>query len=126
VGGEVLVRFEYVTDQAFTRNGWVLDDIAVPEIGYLDDAESSMLAAGPLEGWARIENLLPQEFMCCEVVTTTGGTIAVERLLMPGDGVSGTWTVPVGPEEPAILIISGMTRYTTQAATYDLTVEVVE
>jgi immune inhibitor A len=124
VGGEVLVRFEYVTDQAFTRNGWVLDDIAVPEIGYLDDAESD--AGGwTAEGWARIENLLPQEYVL-QIVTTTGGTPAVERLLMPGDGVNGTWTVPVGPEEPAILIISGMTRYTTQAATYDLTVEVVE
>ncbi len=118
-GHEVLVRFEYVTDQAFTRNGWALDDIAVPEIGYLDDAESD--SGGWLaEGWSRIENTLPQMYLV-EVVEGTGPS--VRRLLIPGEGSSGLWGVEVGPDTPATLIISAMTPYTTQTATYDLTVE---
>ncbi len=116
-GNEVLVRFEYVTDQAFTRNGWVIDDISVPEIGYFDDAEN-----GPggwlAEGWVRIENALPQEFLV--QVVEVGPTPTVTRWLVPGQGRRGQWTVSVGPETPAVLIISGMTPYTTQPAQFDL------
>ncbi len=123
VGGEVLVRFEYVTDQAFTRNGWVIDDISIPEIGYFDDAETD--AGGwQSEGWVRIANLLPQEFLV-EVVESSPAT-DVRRLLMPGGGTTGTWTVQIGPEAPAVLIVSGMTQYTTQPAHYRLQVDVVE
>ena len=123
VGGEVLVRFEYVTDQAFTRNGWVLDDIGVPEIGYFDDAESD--SGGWLaEGWVRIENVLPQDFLV-EVVQA-GAPPTVTRWLMPGEGTQGSWTLEIGPDSPAALIISGMTPYTTQPAMYDLTVAAAE
>lgn len=122
VGQEVLVRFEYVTDQAFTRNGWVLDDISVPEIGYFDDAET--VDGWTAEGWARISNELPQTFV---VESVTGGeTQQVERLLMPGDGLSGTWTVEVGPDTPATIIVSGLTRYTTQPATYTLRIDALD
>ena len=36
VGRPVLVRFEYITDDAVNLDGVVLDDIAVPEIDYID------------------------------------------------------------------------------------------
>ncbi len=120
VGGEALVRFEYVTDQAFTRNGWVLDDISIPEIGYFDDAEDDS-GGWNMEGWVRIGNFLPQHFLI-EVVES-GPPLRVRRLLMPGGGTAGQWTVEVGPDSPAVLIISGMTPYTTQPATYRLLIE---
>ncbi len=114
-GGEVLVRFEYVTDQAFTRNGWLLDDIAIPELGYFDDAE--LVGDWLAEGWSRITNALPQEFL---VELVTGRPLRVQRLLMPGGGQTGEWTVEVAPDNPAVVIISGMTDYTLQPATYTL------
>jgi len=118
-GSQVLVRFEYVTDQAYTRNGWVIDDISLLEIGYFDDAESD-LGGWTAEGWVRVANELPQEFLL-EVVQ--GGTEpTVTRLLMPGEGTGGVWTVQVGPNAPATLILSGMTPYTTEPATFDLTI----
>lgn len=123
VGGEVLIRFEYVTDQAFTRNGLVLDDIAIPEIGFFDDAESES-GRWVSEGWARIENRLPQEYLL-QVVESVNGP-SVRRLLSPGDGFSGHWTIEVGPSTPAILAISGMTLHTTQPAPYDLAISIVE
>ncbi len=118
VGGEVLIRFEYVTDQAFTRNGWLLDDIAVPEVGFFDDAE--LAGDWQSEGWSRISNELPQEFL---VELVTGRPLRVERLLMPGGGQSGEWTVEVAPDNPAVIIISGMTDYTLQPATYTLRID---
>ena len=39
-GRRVLLRFDYVTDDAVNRPGWGVDDIAAPEIGFFDDAES--------------------------------------------------------------------------------------
>ena len=36
----VLVRFEYITDDGVNIGGIVIDDIAVPEIGFADDAET--------------------------------------------------------------------------------------
>ncbi|MGB2696206.1 MAG: hypothetical protein WBD55_13620 [Dehalococcoidia bacterium] len=46
-GGRVLVRFEYVTDDGVSGPGLAIDDIAVPEIAFFDDAEED---AG---GWER-------------------------------------------------------------------------
>ncbi len=117
VGQDVLVRFEYVTDQAFTRNGWVLDDISIPEIGFFDDAESDS-GGWNVEGWSRIVNMLPQEYLV-EMIAIDGEQ-TVTRLIMPGDGHEGTWTIDVGPDSRVLLVVSGMTQYTTQPATYDL------
>jgi immune inhibitor A len=36
-GQEILLRFEYVTDQLLTFGGLALDKIAIPEIGFADD-----------------------------------------------------------------------------------------
>ncbi len=120
-GQEVLIRFEYVTDQAFTRNGWVLDDISIPEIGYFDDAESAH--DWHAEGWARISNALPQDFL---VQVVSGAGQDVTRVLMPGGGQAAGWTLEVGPDAPATVIISGMMRYTTQPGTYTLRIDPVE
>ena len=38
-GSEVLIRFEYVTDDAVNGRGLCLDDFAIDEIGWADDAE---------------------------------------------------------------------------------------
>ena len=120
VGGEVLIRFEHVTDQAFTRNGMVLDDIRIPEIGYFDDAESDG-GGWENEGWARIENTLPQDYLV-EALASGGDTPGIRHLLSPGQGSSGSWQIQVGPDAPAVLVLSGMTLHTTQPASYDLTI----
>uniref|UniRef100_UPI0035AFA9A8 hypothetical protein n=1 Tax=Promineifilum sp. TaxID=2664178 RepID=UPI0035AFA9A8 len=38
-GQEILLRFEMVTDLIQTWRGFAIDDIAIPEIGFFDDAE---------------------------------------------------------------------------------------
>ena len=43
-GKEILVRFEMVTDDAVNEPGLLIDNIAIPEIGYQDDGEAG--AAG--------------------------------------------------------------------------------
>jgi PGF-pre-PGF domain-containing protein len=38
-GNLTLVRFHYFTDEYYSENGWFVDDVSVPEIGFYDDFE---------------------------------------------------------------------------------------
>ncbi|MBU1747044.1 MAG: immune inhibitor A [Chloroflexi bacterium] len=115
VGKKILVRFEYVTDQALNEPGFIVDDIAIPEIGYSYNAES------PGDGWeaagfVRIANVLPQRFIV--QVIETGGTPVVHRMELD-DQQRGQLTIEgLGGNKKAILIISGRTPFTTEMATY--------
>ena len=59
-GGEVLVRFEYVTDQAVHAEGMVLDDLRLEATGFFDDAEAD--AGWTAEGFFRTDNRVPQTY----------------------------------------------------------------
>lgn len=115
-GQEVLIRFEYVTDDAVNRPGWTIDDISIPEIGFFDDVES-----GPnnwqAEGFVRIDNILPQRFLV--QVLEIGDPITVRPLNLDETNY-GTLTITgLGSTvERAILIVSGLTPVTTQPANY--------
>ena len=62
-GKKVQVRFEYVTDDAVNGPGVLLDNFAIPEIGYTDDAEAG--AAGwESSGWVQTDNALARAGWC--------------------------------------------------------------
>ncbi|MCI0399467.1 MAG: immune inhibitor A [Chloroflexi bacterium] len=115
-GRPILVRFEVITDEAVHYQGFVLDDIAVPELAYLDDAESSA------EGWQAAgfvhhANVLPQRFTV-QLLLLGDGAAPVERWQLDEDQ-TGRWTVPLSDEfQEAIIIISGNTPVTRQPAAY--------
>jgi immune inhibitor A len=113
-GREILVRFEYLTDAAINDFGMALDDISIPEIGYSTDAESDD-DGWVTEGWARIENRLPQRYLL-QVVEP--GSVA--RLLDSTGGARGTWTIDVSLGQPALFALSGLTEFTTETARYTL------
>ncbi|OQY19487.1 MAG: hypothetical protein B6I35_11600 [Anaerolineaceae bacterium 4572_32.2] len=62
-GQEVLIRFEYVTDDAVNRPGFVVDDVAIPEIGYSSDFEEGE-DGWETAGFMRHANVLPQRWTC--------------------------------------------------------------
>lgn len=120
VGGEVLIRFDYVTDQAASLSGWLLDDITIPEIGFSDDFES-LNPVWESAGWVQINNLLPQHYIVQVIEKDANGEQTVRRLLMPQDAaVSGSWTVEVGPNREAVLVVSGAAQVTRQPASFNL------
>ncbi|NJL94064.1 MAG: PDZ domain-containing protein [Anaerolineae bacterium] len=122
VGNEVLLRFDYVTDQAVTLPGWVLDDVAIGEINFFDNFEQPN-SAWEAEGWVRITNSLPQNYIVQLIEFDEG--IAITRLLMPGDGTRGTWEIQT-PQQGipsrgrAVLAISAATPITTEATQFNL------
>ena len=109
-GSEVLVRFEYVTDDAVNGRGLCLDDFAIDEIGWADDAESD--GGWEANGFARVNNLVPEEFLVQIVRKAPGGTAEVTRLLLDGeaDGEIRLADVNAEPGEQVAVIVSAVTR----------------
>ena len=76
-GQEVLIRFEYVTDDAVNHAGLCLDDISIPELGYSDDVESDG-GGWDARGFVRSNNRLPQRFLL--QLIEFGPEVRVQRL----------------------------------------------
>ncbi len=116
-GQEILLRFEYITDDAVTQPGLIVDDIRIPEIGYAEDFESGD-GGWQSEGWLRMDNHLPQHFLV-QLVQPDAADGPVTRLLGPGDAPQGEWTITVGGERgDAVLVVSGLAPVTTEPARY--------
>ncbi len=115
-GQEVLVRFEVVTDESVNHPGLCLDGIAIPELGYADDAETGD-DGWQTEGWLRVTDHLPQKWLI--QVISLGRETRVERLDLD-EHMRGTFSIPsLGDEvDRAVLIVSGLTPVTTEWASY--------
>lgn len=120
-GQEVLLRFENITDDAVNRPGFVVDDIAIPEIGYSSDLEQDGDGWEPA-GFIRHANVLPQRWLVQLVLF--GLETTVQRLELDEDQ-SGEWTIPLGSRtERALITVSGLAPVTTEIGSY--TYEIVE
>jgi immune inhibitor A len=114
-GGSVLLRFEYVTDAGVNRPGWAIDDIAIPELGFSDNAEAD--GGWESDGFVRLHAPLRQRFILRlievgEETTVTDVPLDEEnhaevRLSGFGEGL-----------DKAVLVVAGATEVTTETAGY--------
>ncbi len=114
-GQNVQLRFEYVTDAAVNGEGLLLDDIAIPEIGYFTDFE---VDSGGWEsaGFVRIQNQLPQTYRLALI--HSGKNTQVEYLQLNADNTL-EFPISIGDDvDEVVLVVSGTTRYTRQKAPY--------
>ncbi len=119
-GNEILVRFDFVTDQATDLEGWLLDDVSIPEIGFADDFEQPN-DAWLAEGWVRITNVVPQAYLLQAIVY--GEETTVTRLIEPGQPMPEAINLDVTGAERVVLAISGIAPVTRQPAPFSLTVQ---
>ncbi len=63
-GQQVWLRFEYITDAAVYAEGFLVDDISIPEIDYSSDFENDD-GGWQADGFVRINNLLPAGISGC-------------------------------------------------------------
>jgi hypothetical protein len=115
----VTLRFEYITDSNVTGEGFLLDDISIPEADYFSDFETS--PGGWLtDGWVRIQNVLQQTYKLALI--SVGDETRVRYLpLDAGVSTDVSFTVGDGVDE-VILVVSGTTRFTRQLAPYRFSV----
>lgn len=118
-GGEVLVRFRYVTDGAITGEGLLLDDVVLTA----DDGSAREIREDDWEvgGFVRTDGRVLQDYVL--LLIGVGPEISVTRLQLEEDR-SGEWVVPLasGGLEEAVLIVSAVAPATHQPASYMLTV----
>jgi hypothetical protein len=121
-GKEVLIRFEYVTDDAVNAPGWFVDDISIPAIAYNTDFEAG--AEGwESEGWILTDNRLPQHWLVQILALADDKLIDVIRVPVNADGSATIDVDGLGGSDTAVLVVSGMTPVTTEVAQYEYRIE---
>jgi immune inhibitor A len=121
-GKPVLVRFDYVTDEAVNSVGLCLDNLALEAIGYSDDVEQGE-QGWRSDGFIRHDNRLPQAFDA--QLITLGEEPRVQALKVDTSG-RGDWLLAPDDEggaPPRILAITALAPVTTEPATYTLRIE---
>jgi len=120
-GQHVQIRFEYITDDAVNRPGFVLDDVTIPEISYSNDFEDEERDGWEPAGFIRHANVLPQRWLVQSILF--GPETTVERLELEEDQ-SGQWTIPLGSQtDRAVIVVSGLAPVTTEWASYSYEVD---
>ncbi len=118
-GQEVQIRFEYITDAAVNGEGFLLDDMEIPEIGYASDFENDN-GGWEAAGFVRIQNLLPQTFRLALI--TRGRETTVTDVPLSADMTAEIPLQIGGGVREAILVVSGTTRYTRLPTAYRITI----
>ncbi len=119
-GQEILLRFEYVTDDAVNGPGLMIDNLAIPEINYRDDGEAGM-GGWDAKGWVLNNNELTQHWLV-QVLSLTSGGMKLQRMDIGADG-RGELILENGANlQEAILIVSANAPTTTETATYNYTI----
>jgi hypothetical protein len=113
-GQQVMVRFEYVTDAAVNGEGFMIDDISVPQLSYSEDFEGGN-GGWEAAGFARVENILPQNFRLALILH--GDQTEVQIIDVPENNVVD---IPLDFDnaDNITLVVMGSTRFTRQTAAY--------
>ena len=113
---QIQLRFEYVTDQAYNRDGFAVDDLAIPEIGWSDDAEADR--DWTASGFVRSSNVVRERFAA--QVLSFGASPSVTRATTGADGKLHLDTT-VG-DRGGLLAITAFAAETTQPGSFELRV----
>ena len=116
VGGPVLIRFEYVTDAAVYRDGFMVSDVSIPQLDDSMDTDEWMS-----EGFTPARKSLPQRFIVQVVTIGTDEEYEVSRLELDGDN-SGEVVLSGldAPDTAVVIVISPVTPDTRHSAKYTL------
>jgi immune inhibitor A len=118
-GKQVQLRFEYVTDAEVNGEGFLLDDISIPQINYSTSFENGD-GGWKSDGFVRIENALPQTYQLSLILQ--GSKTAVKTITLDANQSA---RIPIelgGDYSQAVLVVSGTTRFTRQEAGFNFSI----
>ena len=121
-GEKVLLRFEYVTDDAVNAPGWFIDQVEIPAIDYTASWENDV-DSWESEGWLLTDNRLPQEWLVQIMVFQDGKLTNFKRPPVAHDGTVRFELKGLNNRSEVLIAISGLTPVTTEEAHYELRVE---
>jgi hypothetical protein len=116
-GQQILVRFEYVTDDSYNAEGMAVARAAVPELGWQDDGNG-----WNAEGFAWVENAIPQRF-AVQLVEYRGDQATVRQVPVDAAGDAALDLPDLGGDlTAAVVAVSGLAPTTLEPARYTLDV----
>jgi hypothetical protein len=92
----------------------------VPEINYSCNFEEDT-CGWDNQGFARVDNFLPQTF-AVQLIRQSGGQTTVERLTLDTSN-QGSFSLSLARGDTAILVISGLSPFTTEEASFELDIK---
>lgn len=119
-GKKVIIRFDYITDAAVNGVGMAIDDIRVDAIGYFTDFETNE-DGWQGDGFVRIQNILPQSYRVSMI--TFGNEVTVTPVVLDESNQASIDVAIGGEVESIVLVISGTTPFTRQAADYQIDID---
>ncbi len=121
VGKKILVGFEYVTDDAFTRPGFFVDDVRIEGTTLEEDFEQ------PLKGWVqegflRTDTFVPQAYLIQVIQVKKNSMQPLQRYILVND-TSLEFEVPDTDKWDTTIAISALAPLTWEPADYTLTIQ---
>lgn len=115
-GGELLLRFAVLNDGAYVERGFAVDGIAIPEIGYVGDADDAQAAAWQAAGFWVTGARLPQQWALVLVQEERVLPIALDAFNR------ARWVVDTRGA-PATLVVMPQTPGPVEGASYWLQID---
>jgi len=122
-GQQVLVRFNYVTDDAISSTGFCLDTITVPELGFYDDA--SVDQGWVSDGFYRTNTYVEQTYMIW-VVCAQNGLWEIKNVDIDSLNQGHIDILGISQFDEVALIIGTVARGSSRYAEYEIIVEPLE
>ena len=119
-GEEVTIRFDYITDAAVNGVGLAVDDIRVDAIDYFTDFETDE-GGWQGDGFVRIQNTLPQTYRGSLI--SFGEEVTVTPIILDQNNQAVVDVTIGGEVDSIVLVISGTTPFTRQAADYQIDID---
>jgi hypothetical protein len=117
VGSQVLLRFEYVTDQSYNGQGFSFADFSVPALGIQEPGAAEN--AWDADGFVRVDAALPEQWNLRLIRWSTDG-VHVDPVAVGADGAA-TFGLD-GNATRSVLVVAPMAPRTLVPADYSLSV----
>jgi immune inhibitor A len=120
-GQQVLLRFEYITDDAVFSKGACFDDFEIPELDWSDN--TSTAGDWVANGFARVEETIPTQYLVQVIHEKDVGDPVVYQIPI-GANAKGSLTVEdIGDDDLIVAVVSALTRHSTIPTEYTLSIK---
>lgn len=124
-GQQIVLRFEYITDAILAYDGLALDNLMIPEIGFIDTVEldeGEGAAGWQAEGFVRSTGYMPQTWHL-QLVTPTYSGLEIESFVLDNLNRFTRTFEPVDGPAPPLLIVAATAPVTLSPAVYRLEIK---
>jgi immune inhibitor A len=120
-GQQVLLRLEYITDDAVFSKGACFDEFEIAELDWSDDTSS--VGDWVTNGFALVEETVPTQYLVQVIHEKQDGDPVVYQVPIGIDAKGGFTVENVGDDDLIVAVISAVTRQSAIPTSYTLVIE---